>query len=302
MSDRTDLHERIVKAIGNTRRARVRAAQSRDTAAADRAYATAAMGVLGFPQQSRGAVDLSEVPLRRAERAIVRGLRDAGLGDQSQVTHADRFEIATDDLIVRVTLNTGAVDPSATYQCPMCSGTGSIESSDSTDDRWWDCSRCKGTGKVADRRRQPPAGPYRLTPELAAVAATLVDLMKHGLPPHISESQQAEKGAMTARVAAEDALYLCRACEQPSSVETWQAAWWRERSRRSTAPEWNDDDYGSDYGLDGRMVCPRCGRIHLEDLNARDDETEARLLDRLERGGLLKDGMTATIAREVLDA
>lgn len=39
------------------------------------------------------------------------------------------------------------------YQCPTCWGTGSIESSDSTDDSWWDCRRCEGTGKLADRRR-----------------------------------------------------------------------------------------------------------------------------------------------------
>lgn len=39
------------------------------------------------------------------------------------------------------------------YDCPSCWGTGSIESSDSTDDSWWDCRRCGGTGKLADRRR-----------------------------------------------------------------------------------------------------------------------------------------------------
>lgn len=53
----------------------------------------------------RTLVDPELPPLRRAERAIVRALKDAGLGGQSQVTHPDRFEIATDDIIVRVTLN-----------------------------------------------------------------------------------------------------------------------------------------------------------------------------------------------------
>jgi hypothetical protein len=41
----------------------------------------------------------------------------------------------------------------AFYRCPVCVGTGSLESSDSTDDRWWDCDACAGTGRVADRRR-----------------------------------------------------------------------------------------------------------------------------------------------------
>jgi DnaJ-class molecular chaperone len=38
------------------------------------------------------------------------------------------------------------------YDCPRCWGTGSLGSSDSTDDRWWDCAACKGTGRLADRR------------------------------------------------------------------------------------------------------------------------------------------------------
>jgi hypothetical protein len=42
------------------------------------------------------------------------------------------------------------------YDCPRCWGTGSLESSDSTEDGWWDCSTCKGTGKLADRRRPDP--------------------------------------------------------------------------------------------------------------------------------------------------
>ena len=41
-----------------------------------------------------------------------------------------------------------------TIRCETCSGTGSIESEDSTDDRWWDCALCKGSGfrTIADRR------------------------------------------------------------------------------------------------------------------------------------------------------
>jgi hypothetical protein len=39
-----------------------------------------------------------------AERAIVRGLKDNGLGDQYQVTRADGFEIVVDNLLIRVEL------------------------------------------------------------------------------------------------------------------------------------------------------------------------------------------------------
>lgn len=42
------------------------------------------------------------------------------------------------------------------YKCPRCAGTGSLESSDSTDDSWWDCSTCEGTGKLKDRRSPDP--------------------------------------------------------------------------------------------------------------------------------------------------
>jgi hypothetical protein len=43
-------------------------------------------------------------PLVRAEQAVVRALRDAGFGPQSQVTHRDGFDIATDTVLVRVTV------------------------------------------------------------------------------------------------------------------------------------------------------------------------------------------------------
>jgi hypothetical protein len=40
--------------------------------------------------------------LVRAERAIVRALNDAGFGRQGQVTRQEGFEIAVDDLLIRV--------------------------------------------------------------------------------------------------------------------------------------------------------------------------------------------------------
>lgn len=42
--------------------------------------------------------------LRHCEREIVRALAATG-STQSQVTHADRFEIATDDVVVKVWTN-----------------------------------------------------------------------------------------------------------------------------------------------------------------------------------------------------
>jgi hypothetical protein len=36
----------------------------------------------------------------------------------------------------------------APHRCDRCEGTGIIESSDSTDDSWWDCPTCSGTGTV----------------------------------------------------------------------------------------------------------------------------------------------------------
>ena len=55
-------------------------------------------------------------------------------------------------------------------RCERCMGTGSLESDDSTDDRWWDCPTCNGTGKVADRRRPDPqlAGAVDRVAELEA--------------------------------------------------------------------------------------------------------------------------------------
>jgi hypothetical protein len=60
-------------------------------------------------------------------------------------------------------------------------------------------------------------------------------------------------------------LHRCGECEGVSSAEAWTAAWWSERSRRMVDPKWNDDDYGPSWGIDERMVCPRCGYVHADD-------------------------------------
>jgi len=46
--------------------------------------------------------------ISRAERAIVRSLVAHGFGRQYQVTHHDHFEIAVDDLLIRVEVNPDA--------------------------------------------------------------------------------------------------------------------------------------------------------------------------------------------------
>jgi len=61
------------------------------------------------------------------------------------------------------------------YECPTCQGTGSLESSDSTDDRWWDCSRCEGTGKLAERRH--PDERFAKAVSDAELGRALVDRM-----------------------------------------------------------------------------------------------------------------------------
>jgi hypothetical protein len=50
---------------------------------------------------------------------------------------------------------------------------------------------------------RPDQGEPALTPETAAVAATLVDLAKRSLPPHISEAQQVEAYLALRRIANE---------------------------------------------------------------------------------------------------
>ena len=67
------------------------------------------------------------------------------------------------------------------------------------------CDICAYDDEVGDLVelvvRQPGAGAAGLTPDTAAVAATLVDLMKRSLPPHITESQQAEAYVALSRIA-----------------------------------------------------------------------------------------------------
>lgn len=49
-----------------------------------------------------------------------------------------------------------AADAAHDQPCPTCSGTGELESSDSTDDRWWKCHSCAGTGAVQPSREDEP--------------------------------------------------------------------------------------------------------------------------------------------------
>lgn len=57
------------------------------------------MGVVGMTLEKEHPRPES---LRRAERVIVRALVAEGFGRQYQVTRDDRFEIAVDDLLIRV--------------------------------------------------------------------------------------------------------------------------------------------------------------------------------------------------------
>jgi hypothetical protein len=47
-------------------------------------------------------------------------------------------------------------EPRGDFKCPTCVGMGEIESSDSGDESWWDCRRCGGTGRLAERRSLDP--------------------------------------------------------------------------------------------------------------------------------------------------
>lgn len=63
-------------------------------------------------------------------------------------------------------------------------------------------------------------------------------------------------------------LYGCGECEQVSSDRAWDTAWWEERSRRMDALRREGlprDEYGANYGMGDRMVCPRCGYVHQDD-------------------------------------
>lgn len=97
-------------------------------------------------------------------------------------------------------------------------------------------------------------------------------------------------------------LNQCGECEQWSSAEAWTRAWWEERSRRKTAPEWNDDDYGKDWGLDETMVCPRCQFVHADDDNSWVEEARGTAL----RGGAEqlraeRDGAREALAQEAVN-
>lgn len=77
----------------------------------------------------------------RAERAIVRALKADGFGTQHQVTRHDRFDIAVDDLLIRVEWH---------RPCPDCKGVGKTRCA------CWpgcpserQCPTCHGLGKLA---------------------------------------------------------------------------------------------------------------------------------------------------------
>jgi hypothetical protein len=68
------------------------------------------------------------------------------------------------------------------------------------------CDRCPDPDQCIDRSYdsiRPVREPAErsLTPDVAATAATLVDLMKRNLPPHISEAQQVEAYLALKRIA-----------------------------------------------------------------------------------------------------
>lgn len=71
-------------------------------------------------------------------------------------------------------------------------------------------------------------------------------------------------------------LYKCGECEGVSSDDAWRHAWWSERARRMNHPAWSDDDYGKDFGLDEKMVCPRCQHVHVDDDTSYVEELEGR--------------------------
>lgn len=85
------------------------------------------------------------------------------------------------------------------YPCPTCVGTGSMESSDSTDESWWDCRVCKGTGRLADRRRPDPA--LQGAVEALSIAARALDEAAVHIG-HATPSFKAREAARAARIAA----------------------------------------------------------------------------------------------------
>jgi hypothetical protein len=62
-------------------------------------------------------------------------------------------------------------------------------------------------------------------------------------------------------------LYKCGECEEVSSDDAWQGAWWSERSRRMgelRPAGLPDDERGENFGMGDTMVCPRCGYVHRD--------------------------------------
>ena len=89
-----------------------------------------------------------------------------------------------------------------TIRCSACMGTGEIESSDSTDETWWDCRSCGGTGKrtIPDRRTQAPP--------LADVVRALADhlVKRYGASESEETLAQADDLARVVLVAAGGAI------------------------------------------------------------------------------------------------
>ncbi|HEX6359484.1 hypothetical protein [Actinophytocola sp.] len=64
------------------------------------------------------------------------------------------------------------------------------------------------------------------------------------------------------------ACFTCGACEATSSGEAWTNAWWNERNRRMTHDDFQDpaEDWPErNWGMDDRMICPRCAYVHADD-------------------------------------
>lgn len=78
-------------------------------------------------------------------------------------------------------------------------------------------------------------------------------------------------------------LWTCSECEGTSSSHEWEIAWSQERARRKREGDYTEDEYGKDFGLDQRMVCPRCRYVHSDDECSYVDEHEgtAVTIDRL---------------------
>lgn len=70
-------------------------------------------------------------------------------------------------------------------------------------------------------------------------------------------------------------VFWCSECEKAASKDAWQDAWWRVRSFRMASEKFTEEEYGKDFGLDDRMICPRCNFIHADDDCSGVDELDA---------------------------